>query len=79
MFTQPIIVIYREDQNAALYRMLNIEHLAIYIIFTIVMIIALFNVIGALIMMILDKERQLRILFVMGFSPSIVRNTFFAL
>tara|TARA_A100000164_G_scaffold99795_1_gene87187 strand:- start:3173 stop:4384 length:1212 start_codon:yes stop_codon:yes gene_type:complete len=79
VFTQPISVISREDQNAALYRMLNIEHLAIYFIFTLVMIIALFNVIGALIMMILDKERQLRILFAMGFSPSILRNIFFAL
>ena len=79
VFTQPISVISRKDQNAALYRMLNIEHLAIYFIFTLVMIIALFNVIGALIMMILDKERQLRILFVMGFSPSILRNIFFAL
>ena len=79
VFTQPISVISRKDQNAALYRMLNIEHLAIYFIFTLVMIIALFNVIGALIMMILDKERQLRILFVMGFSPSILRNIFFTL
>ena len=79
LFTKPISVISRKDQNAALYRMLNIEHLAIYFIFTLVMIIALFNVIGALIMMILDKERQLRILFVMGFSPSILRNIFFAL
>ena len=79
LFTKPISVISRKDQNAALYRMLNIEHLAIYFIFTLVMIIALFNVIGALIMMILDKERQLRILFAMGFSPSILRNIFFAL
>ena len=79
LFTKPISVISRKDQNAALYRMLNIEHLAIYFIFTLVMIIALFNVIGALIMMILDKERQLRILFVMGFSPSILRNIFFTL
>ena len=79
VFTHPISAISREDQNAALYRMLNIEHLAIYFIFTLVMIIALFNVIGALIMMILDKERQLRILFAIGFSPSILRNIFFAL
>ena len=79
IFTQPISVISRKDQNAALYRMLNLEHLAIYFIFTLVMIIALFNVIGALIMMILDKEKQLRILFAMGFSPSILRNIFFAL
>lgn len=79
LFTQTISVVSRKDQNAALYRMLNLEHLAIYFIFTLVMIIALFNVIGALIMMILDKEKQLRILFAMGFSPSTLRNVFFTL
>ena len=79
MFTQTISIVSRKDLNAALYRMLNLEHLAIYFIFTLVMIIALFNVIGALIMMILDKEKQIRILFAMGFSPSTLRNVFFTL
>jgi len=79
LFSEPIVLISRKDQNAALYKMLNLEHLAIYFIFTLVMIIALFNVIGALIMMILDKEKQLKILFAMGFSPLTIRNVFFLL
>jgi lipoprotein-releasing system permease protein len=79
LFSEPIVLISRKDQNAALYKMLNLEHLAIYFIFTLVMIIALFNVIGALIMMILDKEKQLKILFAIGFSPPTIRNVFFFL
>ncbi len=49
--------------------MLNVEHLAIYFIFTLVMIIALFNVIGALIMMFLDKRGEIKILLAMGAQP----------
>ena len=40
-----------------LYKMLNTENLAVYLIFTLVLIIALFNVIGSIIMMILDKRK----------------------
>lgn len=79
LFAAPVTIVSRKDQNAALYKMLNLEHLAIYFIFTLVMIIALFNVIGALVMMILDKEKQLKILFAMGLSPSQIRNVFFFL
>ena len=59
--------------------MLNIEHLAIYFIFTLVMVIALFNVIGALIMMILDKQSQLKILLTLGAEPKGGHKIFFIL
>ena len=42
--------------------MLNTENLASYLIFTLILIIALFNVIGAIIMMILDKRDNLKTL-----------------
>lgn len=69
----------RADQNAALYKMLNIEHLAIYLIFSLVMMIALFNMIGALIMMILDKKDQLKILYALGATPQGIHRIFFFL
>ena len=46
----------RLAQHDTLYKMLNTEQAAVYLIFTLVIIIALFNVIGALIMMILEKR-----------------------
>jgi lipoprotein-releasing system permease protein len=79
LFTVPIRIVSRAEQNAALYRMLNVEHLAIYFIFTLVMIIALFNVVGALIMMILDKQDQLKILIVLGAAPKGIHKIFFLL
>ena len=56
----------RSQLNDALYKMLNTENVAVYLIFTLVIIIALFNVIGALIMMILDKKESLHTLFNLG-------------
>jgi lipoprotein-releasing system permease protein len=56
----------RAQQNATLYKMLNTENIAVYLIFTLVIIIALFNLIGALIMMILDKKSNLKTLHSLG-------------
>lgn len=78
-FEDHIRIISREEQNMALYRMLNAEHLAIYFIFTLVMIIALFNVVGALIMMILDKKSQLKSLLTIGADPKGIHKIFFFL
>ena len=69
----------RAQLNTALYKMLNTEHLAIYLIFTLVLIIALFNVVGALVMMILDKKPQMTILKAMGITQQQLRQTFFSL
>ena len=79
LFDTPIKIVSRAEQNAALYKMLNIEQLAIYFIFSLVMLIALFNVVGALIMMILDKQRQMKILLSMGATPQRIHRVFFLL
>ncbi len=59
-------LVSRAEQNEALYRMLNTENLGVYFIFSLVMIIGLFNVIGSLTMMILDKKRQIKTLISLG-------------
>ncbi|GGG37101.1 ABC transporter permease [Bizionia arctica] len=63
--------------NDALYKMLNTENLAVYLIFTLVLIIALFNVIGSIIMMILDKKSTLKTLYNLGATIPNIRNIFF--
>jgi len=63
--------------NEALYKMLNTENLAVYLIFTLVLIIALFNVIGSIVMMILDKRQTLSTLYNLGSPISQIRNIFF--
>ncbi|GAA4942437.1 ABC transporter permease [Algibacter agarivorans] len=72
-----VILKNREQLNDALYKMLNTENLAVYLIFTLVLIIAFFNVIGSLIMMILDKKQSLSTLFNMGATVKDIRKIFF--
>jgi len=69
----------RNDLNAAFYKMLKTENLAVYLIFTLVLIIALFNVVGALLMMMVDKRPQFTIYHAMGLTPSQIRQLFFTL
>lgn len=76
-FPNRFIIKNREQLNDALFKMLNTENLAIYLIFTLVIIIALFNVIGAIIMMILDKKKSLNTLFNLGTEPKTIRSIFF--
>ena len=70
-------VIEKEALNPALYRMLQTEQIAVYLILSLVLIIALFNVVGAVIMMVLDKREQLQTLHRMGSSLHEIRNVFF--
>ncbi len=67
----------RQQLNDSLYKMLNTENLAIYLIFTLVLIIALFNVVGAIIMMILDKKDNASTLYSMGVSIKKLKRIFF--
>lgn len=71
------IVLSRRELNGTLYKMLNTENLATYLIFTLVLIIALFNVVGAIIMMILDKQLNSKTLFALGVTIKELRRVYF--
>ncbi|HET8753539.1 MAG TPA: FtsX-like permease family protein [Salinimicrobium sp.] len=68
----------RAQLNEALYKMLNTENLVVYLIFTLVLIIALFNVVGSIIMVILDKRENIKTLYSLGATPNQIKNIFFA-
>ncbi len=67
----------RQELNSTLYKMLNTENLATYLIFTLVLIIALFNVVGAIIMMILDKQQNSKTLYSLGTTIAELRRIYF--
>lgn len=77
IFGDSVIIKTRAQLNDALYKMLNTENLAVYLIFTLVLIIALFNVIGSIIMMILDKKKNLNTLYNLGITIPEIRKIFF--
>lgn len=72
-----VVLRNRRQLNNALYRMLNTENLATYLIFTLVLIIALFNVVGAIIMMILDKQQNSKTLYNLGATIRELRRIYF--
>lgn len=76
IFNNKITVKNRAQLNESLYKMLNTENLAVYLIFTLVIVIALFNLIGALIMMILDKKGNLKTLLNLGTEIKDLRKIF---
>jgi lipoprotein-releasing system permease protein len=77
IFHNKIVVKNRIQLNESLYKMLNTENTVLYLIFTLVIIIALFNLIGALIMMILEKKSNLRTLYNLGVEVKSLQKIFF--
>jgi len=67
----------RRQLNESTYKMLNMEHFFSYLIATLIGIIAFFNVIGAIIMMILDKRENLKTLFSLGLDIHKIKKVFF--
>ncbi len=62
--------------NALFYKVMNTENLVSYFIFTLIIIIALFNVIGAIIMMIIDKRSNLKTLHNLGVTIPEIKKIF---
>ncbi len=66
----------RKELNAVFYKMINTENIVSYLVFTLILVIALFNVIGAIVMMILDKRENLKTLFSVGATIKEIRRVF---
>lgn len=77
IFQNDIIIKNRVQLNDALYKMLNTEHVAVYLIFTLILIIALFNIIGSIVMMILDKKENLKTLYKLGAQRKTIQKIFY--
>lgn len=66
----------REQLNSVFYKVINTENFISYLIFTLIVIIALFNVIGAIIMMIIDKKNNLKTLINLGATINEIKKIF---
>ena len=76
IFENQVIIKNRVQLNERFIKMLNTEHVAVYLIFTLILIIALFNIIGSIIMMILDKKKNLKTLYNLGATVKELRKNF---
>jgi lipoprotein-releasing system permease protein len=66
----------KEQLNEVFYKVINTENFVSYLIFTLIIIIALFNVIGSIIMMIIDKKDNLKTLYSLGATVSEIKKIF---
>lgn len=66
----------REQQQELIYRMMNTEKLVTYLVFTLILIIAVFNVIGSTSMLIVDKNKNIKTLWSLGANEKILKDVF---
>jgi lipoprotein-releasing system permease protein len=67
----------RKEQNTELYKTLNYERWSIFMILTFVLIIAIFNIIGSLTMLVIDKRQDIAILSSLGANKQTIQGIFF--
>src|SRR5690606_3507465 len=70
------IVATRFQQNKTLYMVMNTEKWAVYAILFLVLVIASFNMVGALTLLVIETQKDIAILRAMGASAGSVKKIF---
>jgi len=65
------------QQEELLFKIMKSEKLAVFMILSFILLIATFNVIGSLSMLIIDKKKDISVLKSLGASNQTIRNIFF--
>jgi lipoprotein-releasing system permease protein len=76
IFGDKFIIKNRYEQQEIFYKVMRSERLAIFVILTFIIIIASFNIIGSLTMLIIEKERDIEILKSLGADNNLIRKIF---
>jgi lipoprotein-releasing system permease protein len=67
------------QQNADLYKIMQIEKWIIFAILALIMIVASFNLVGALTMLVLEKQKDIHVLHAMGATAGTIQKIFLSL
>jgi lipoprotein-releasing system permease protein len=67
------------QQNADLYKIMQIEKWIIFAILALIMVVASFNLVGALTMLVLEKQKDIHVLHAMGASAGTIQKIFLSL
>ncbi|HEX6250964.1 MAG TPA: ABC transporter permease [Gemmatimonadaceae bacterium] len=67
-----------QEQNRSLFQALKLEKLGMGVILLLIVIVAAFNIVSTLTMVVTDKTREIGILKAMGMSARSIRRIFFA-
>jgi len=76
LFGSNYIVMDRYEQNKSLYSVMTVERWVIYAILTLILAVAAFNMIGALTMLVLEKQKDIQVLKAIGANNNVIQKIF---
>ena len=65
------------DENKSIFQVMKIEKIGLFLILSLIIVVAAFNIISSLIMLVLEKSREIAILKALGAKDSGIRKIFF--
>lgn len=69
-------ILTKYEQNMSLYNSMRLEKWFIYAVLTLILIIAAFNMVGALTMLVLEKRKDISVLQALGADRSLIKKIF---
>jgi lipoprotein-releasing system permease protein len=76
VFGEKALVQTRYEQNSGLYSVMTMERWAIYAVLCLILVVAAFNMIGALTMLVLEKQKDISVLHALGGGRSFIQRIF---
>lgn len=77
VFKDGFLVRSREQLNQTYYKMLNVESLILNILMVLILIVAMFNSVGAIIILIVEKRKSIQTLLKLGATKKDIQALFF--
>lgn len=76
-FSSDFTIKSREELNETYYKMINSEGLILNILMGLILIVAMFNSVGAIIILIVEKQKSIKTLIKLGATPFNIKHIFF--
>jgi lipoprotein-releasing system permease protein len=76
LFGRDFLIRTRDEQNQTLFGTMKMEKWVIYVILTLILAVAAFNIVGALTMLVLEKKKDIQVLKAMGADNGFIRQIF---
>lgn len=76
IFGKDYLIQNRYEQNRSLYSIMNVERWIVYGVLSLILIVAAFTMIGALTMLVLEKQKDISVLHALGGGRSFIQKVF---
>ena len=76
VFGDGYLIQNKYEQNRSLYSVMNLERWVIYGVLCLILVVAAFNMIGALTMLVLEKQKDMNVLYALGGNKGFIQKIF---